>query len=210
MRAPMRPMRPMRPGSPRARNDDLLLATLMPPADHGSQEARNKKEDAIHDAKGPRGLEHTAGLVDGDAVGVHFGLAEDAEGQRVALGGNVAAVVAADAAQVPDAGDEGADEAQVDEGDEVAVGARAVVGEEGADGPHGREDRDDEEDEDRGRGEPVLLVVDVYEVGEHPEGWDLVWERLVEAGGRRTEGKKARGRRGRGSEGVRESKDLRE
>lgn len=55
----------------------------------------------------------------------------------------------------------------------MGVVAAAVVGEEGADGPDGSEDGDDEEDEDGGGREEVLAVVDVYEVGEHAEGWDL-------------------------------------
>jgi len=115
-------------------------------------------------------------LIDSDAIGVEIRLAEDAERERVGLGGDGGAVVVGDAAQVVDAGDEGADEAEVDEGDEVGVVAGAVVGEEGEDGPDGGEDGDDEEDEDGGWGEEVLGVVDVDEVGEHAEGGDL-WER---------------------------------
>lgn len=174
MRTPMRPVAPMRPGPPRRpRHHDLLLPPLVAVADHGGQQAGEEEENAIHDAKGPAGLEHGAGLVDRDAVGVDVGGAEDAEAQRVGLLVDVGAGVAADAAQVPDAGDEGAHEAQVDEGDEVRVVAAAVVGEEGEDGPDGGEDGDDEEDEDRGRRQEVLLVVDVDEVGEHAEGGDL-------------------------------------
>lgn len=62
--------------------------------------------------------------------------------------GHAAAAVLVDIAELVDARDKGADEAQVDEGDEPGVGFRAVVGEEGGDGPDGGEDRDDEEDED--------------------------------------------------------------
>jgi len=77
-----------------------------------------------------------------------------------------------DAAQGPDGADEGAHEAQVDEGDEEAVGAGAVPGEEGGDGPDAGEDRDDEEDEDGVRGEGVGAVVEGDEVGEHAYYWD--------------------------------------
>ncbi len=76
-------------------------------------------------------------------------------------------------AQLVDAGDEGADEAEVNEGDEEGVGARAVVGEQRGDGPGGAEDRDDEQDQDVVRGESVGFRVDVDEPGEHAEGGDL-------------------------------------
>jgi len=78
----------------------------------------------------------------------------------------------ADAAQGPDGADEGADEGEVDEGDEEAVGARAVVREEGGDGPGAGEDGDDEEDEDGVWGEGVGGYVDVDEVGEHADCGD--------------------------------------
>jgi hypothetical protein len=174
MRAPVRAMRPVGPGpAGRTRHDDVLLAAVVAAADHGREQAGDEEEDAVHDAEDPAGLEHGAGLVDVDAKRIHVRGAEDAEAQRVGLLVDVGARVAGDAAQVPDAGDEGADEAEVDEGDEVRVVARAVVGEEGEDGPHGRQDGDDEEDEDRGGREQVLRVVDVDEVGEHAERWDL-------------------------------------
>lgn len=170
----MAPMAPVAARPPRAPgDDDLLLPGRIPAADERGQQAGDEEEDAVHDAEDPAGLEHGAGLIDGDAVRVDVGLAEDAQGQGVGLRGDAGAVVGADAAQVVDAGDEGADVAEVDEGDEVAVGPAAVVGEEGEDGPHGGEDGDDEEHEDGGRGEQVLRVVDVHEVGEHAERWDL-------------------------------------
>jgi len=69
-----------------------------------------------------------------------------------------------DAAEFVDACDEGADETEVDEGDEEAIGFGAVVGEEGADCPGGGEDADDEEDEDVVWCEGVVGCVDVHEV----------------------------------------------
>jgi hypothetical protein len=176
MRAPMTPMRPMAttpPGSPL--HYDLLRHRRRPPAHQRSQQARNEEENTIHDAERPTGFQHRARLIDSDTIGIEIRLPEDAERERVRLGSDGGAVVVGDAAQVVDAGDEGADEAEVDEGDEVGVVAGAVVGEEGEDGPDGGEDGDDEEHEDGGWSEEVLGVVDVDEVGEHAEGGDL-WE----------------------------------
>ena len=48
-----------------------------------------------------------------------------------------------------------------------------MVGEEGCDSPGGAEHGDDEEDKDVVGGEGVGFGVDVHEVGEHAEGWDL-------------------------------------
>src|ERR1700728_2829974 len=112
-------MGPRAPCAPR--NDDLLLAPIMAAADKRGEQARDEKEDAIHDAKGKTRLEHGTCLVNRHAKGIDVRLAEDAEGEGIALGRDAGAGVAGDAAQVPDAGDEGADEAQVDEGDEMAI-----------------------------------------------------------------------------------------
>jgi hypothetical protein len=169
----MRPVRSTGPRAPRPRHDDFPLPFPVLAAKDGGEQAGEEEEYAVHDAEGPARLEHGARLVGGDAIGVEVGLGEDAQGERVALGRGAGAIVAADVAQGADAADEGADDAQVDEGDEVGVVARAVVGEEGEDAPDGGEDGDDEEDEDGGGREAVLLVVDVHEVGEHAEGWDL-------------------------------------
>jgi len=61
-------------------------------------------------------------------------------------GRDVGAFVVRDEAQFVNAGDEGPDEADVDEGDEEGVRFGAVVGEKGCDCPGGGEDGDDEED----------------------------------------------------------------
>jgi len=77
-----------------------------------------------------------------------------------------------DEAELVDASDEGAHEAEIDEGDEQGVGFRAVVGEECGDGPGGAEHGDNEEDEDVVGGEGVGFGVDVHEPCEHAECWD--------------------------------------
>lgn len=78
-----------------------------------------------------------------------------------------------DETQLVGAGDEGADEAQVDEGDEESVRFRAVVGEEREDGPGSGEDRDDEEDEDVVGCQGIVGGVNVDKPGEHAESRDL-------------------------------------
>lgn len=130
------------------------------------------KEDDVHDGKGPAGLEHGAGLVglpapvrDGDVGGRVPG--------RCGGGGEGAAAAAVgvgDAAKLVDGGDEGGEEAEVDEGDEVGVCGRAVVAEEGEDGPGEGEDGDDEEDEDRVGRQGVVGDELVDEPGEHSHG----------------------------------------
>lgn len=169
----MTPMAAVAPAPARSPiDDDLLLHRRGLPTHQCGQQTGDKEKDAIHDAKGPAGLEHGAGLVHAHAKSVDVRLAEDAEGQGVALAGERRAVVGADATQVVDASDESPDEAEVDEGDEVAVVPAAVVGEEGEDGPYSREYCDNEEDEDGGWGEQILGIVDVDEVGEHAKGGD--------------------------------------
>jgi len=143
-----------------------LLPRHLTPTDPQRQQRRKKEENTIHDTKRKRRLEHRTRFINIDTDAIERRGAKDAEGDAVRVGGfQRCAVCAADAAQVVDAGDEGAYEAQVDEGDEVGVGARAVVGEERGDGPDGGEHGDDEEDEDVGGGEFVVFCVDVDEPG---------------------------------------------
>jgi len=82
---------------------------------------------------------------------IYTDAAQDAEIDLVGIAScDVRAVLVGYAAQLVDPCDQGADETEVDEGDEEGVVFRAVVGEEGADCPGGREHGDDEEDEDVG------------------------------------------------------------
>lgn len=120
------------------RNIDVLLTTIALGAtgDQESEHAGEEEKDAVHDAKDPAGLEHGARLVDVEPHATQGDGAQHAEADdRVRVGCDATAVVVPDAAQLVDAGDQGADEAEVDEGDEECVGARAVVGEECVDGP---------------------------------------------------------------------------
>ncbi|QSZ32193.1 hypothetical protein DSL72_001764 [Monilinia vaccinii-corymbosi] len=121
--------------------------SLVAPPHHTRQQARDEKEDAIHDAKREARLEHGAGLVDRDAHAVHVGIAPRAKidivPTRRADGG---AVGMRDEAERVDARDQRAEETEVDKGDEERIVARAVVGEERCNGPGACEDRHDEED----------------------------------------------------------------
>lgn len=140
---------------------------------HKGNDGGDEEEDAVHDAKGPASLEHGAGLVGAPVpAGASSAPSAAADGPVVAARDGHAVGVA-DAAQVPDAGDEGAHEAEVDDADEERIGRRPVVAEEGEDGPREGENRHDEEDENRLRREDVVLVVAVNEPGEHAHGGEL-------------------------------------
>ena len=143
-------------------NHDLLL---FPPTMKTSQQTRDEEEDAIHDSKRKTSLQHRTGLIhiDGESRNTARDIAEiDGVGRA---GTDAGARVFADEAQFIDRGDEGADETEIDEGDEEGVGFRAVVGEERCDCPGGAKDGDDEEDEDVGWCEGIVRGVDVHEVG---------------------------------------------
>lgn len=139
------------------------------------EDGGEEEEDAVHDAKGPAGLEHGARLVDVSRDAVDRGLAEDAEADVVRVAAaDVGAVGVADPAQVVHAGDEGAHEAQIDEGYEDGVGRRPVVGEQREHGPGEREHRDDEEDQHVGRRQDIGRVPAVDEPGKHAHSRDLL------------------------------------
>lgn len=113
-----------------------------------SKNTRNEKEDAVHDSKRKGSLQHRALLVRRKVQGVdRYTTKSKANGVRRALCDR-GAVLVGDAAQFVDACDEGADEAEIDEGGEACVVTGAVVGEEGCDGPGSAKDTDNEEDED--------------------------------------------------------------
>lgn len=135
-------------------------------------ERGEEEQDGVHDGKRPASLEHGAGLVGGPVVvRAGDGNITKAVGP-VAVARDVGAVGVADAAQIPDGGDEGADEAEVDEADEHGIGRGAVVGEEGEHGPGEGKDRDDEEHENGIGREGVCLDEAIDEPGEHAHGGD--------------------------------------
>lgn len=111
------------------------------------QQARDKEENGIHDAKRKTSLEHRARLVDVDAESIKVRRPDGAQVDKVRVPAiDRGAVHGADPPEIINGGDEGADEGEVDEGDELRVGGGAVVAEQRGDGPGEREDGDDEED----------------------------------------------------------------
>lgn len=129
-------------------NHHLLLFPL--PTHEQQQEARNSKEDAVHDPERKARLQHRAILI---RVQAEWRISADAivvDGEReVAVVFESGAVGSGDVAQFVDAGDEGANEAEVDEGDEEGGVTGGFAAEDGGDGPGGGEDGNDEEDSER-------------------------------------------------------------
>ena len=122
------------------------------------QDERDEEEHRVHNPKRPRRLQHRAVLVDIDRpwrIAADAKIAErpesDVDGREL----EACAVGLADAAELVVGGNEGADEAEVDEGDEEGRAAGGAEAEEGHDGPGTGEDRDDEEDEDVGWSEEI-------------------------------------------------------
>lgn len=136
-------------------DNNLLL--LLRAAHDKRKESRDGEQHAIHDAEGIARLQQVAGV-----FGPDDGVRREVDVPE-SVGGCGGAGLVADEAQLVDGADERADEAQVDEGDEVGVGARAVVREQRVDSPTGGEHGHDEQDEDIGRGEGIVLHVDVDE-----------------------------------------------
>lgn len=135
----------------------------------------DEEEDAVHDAEGEAGLEHSARLVDGDVDSVEVGRTEDAKTLIIrAACLNVGAVGARDPTEVVHAGDQSANEAEVDETDEARIGLATVVAEQGEDGPGRAEDRDNEQYQNVCRSEEVVLIVAADKVGKHSEKGNLL------------------------------------
>jgi hypothetical protein len=87
-----------------------------------SQYTRNKEENAIHNRKRKASLQHRALLISSKMQAIHINAAQYAEVDLVGIAGcDVRAVFMGDAAQLVDACDQGADEAEVDKGDEEGV-----------------------------------------------------------------------------------------
>lgn len=145
---------------------------------HPGRQRGNGKEDGVHNGKRPRGLEHGARLADGPRV------ARDADVVDVvvpdAVDGRVLAVGVLDLAQVDDAGDEAAEEAEVDKGDEHSVVGGSRVVEQREEGPGEGEDGDDEEDEDVVGREDVCVVELFDEPAEHAN-WRYLERMSIEA-----------------------------
>ena len=131
---------------PPVRLCNLRLPSIPASVHEKQQNARYEKEDAIHYAKCKARLQHRAiligiemeGRISADAIII------DGHGE-VTVCGEACAVCVGDVAKFVDAGDEGADEAEVDEGDEDGGIAGGFATENGYDGPGGGQDGDDEE-----------------------------------------------------------------
>lgn len=126
---------------------------------------RDGKEDGVHNGKRPRGLEHGARLADGPRIARNAHVVDVVVPD--AVDGRVLAVGVLDLAQVVDAGDEAAEEAEVDEGDEHSVVGGSRVVEQREEGPGECEDGDDEEDQDVVGGEGVCVVEFLDKPAEH-------------------------------------------
>lgn len=114
----MAPPAPMAPSAHTSLPDhDVTLVTVQDPSEDGSEE----EENDVHDAEGEGGLQHGTIFVD---ISCPVRIALDAkvsEGAKIDIdraGVEVCAVGAADSAELVDTGDEGAKEAEVNQGDE--------------------------------------------------------------------------------------------
>ncbi len=118
-------------------------AVAVQAGDDGGEE----EEDGVEDAEGEGGLEHGARLVDVDAGdAVDGGAAEDAEAHvHRGAAHDVGAVGVGQEPLLVHGPDEGADEQDVDDGDEDGVGRGPVVREEREHGPGRGYHRHDEE-----------------------------------------------------------------
>lgn len=85
------------------------------------ENGRPEEEERVHDPEGEGSLQQGAGLVDVHAEVIPIFAADVPEGPQGEVegpGAEIGAVGRCDVAELVDAGDEGADEAEVDEGDE--------------------------------------------------------------------------------------------
>ena len=119
---------------------------LLLPLHKDQPESRNGKEDGIHDAECPRGFEHGTLFIDVEikpVIAAHsIGPQSD---RKIAIIAEVRAIGVGDVAKVIDAGDQGANEAYVDERDEVGGPTGGFATEEGQSTPCYCKGGDDEE-----------------------------------------------------------------
>lgn len=136
---------------------DHYVPVVPLPMHKQQQEARDGKKDAVHDAERKTRFQHGAMLIrvqmkrrtPTDSIIVN------GDGE-VGVGGEICAVCIGDVAELVDAGDEGADEAEVDERYKDGGVTGGFTAEDSGDGPGGGQDGNDEEDEDGVGGEEVL------------------------------------------------------
>ena len=126
--------------------DHHVLLLLLPLHKH-QPKRRNRKQDNVHNPKRKGRLEHRTLLVQIEVepiIAAHAVRAQrDGEGAAI---GEIRAAGVADATEVVDARNQGADEADVDEGDEVGGAAGGFAPDDGQEAPCYGEGGDYEED----------------------------------------------------------------
>lgn len=144
-----------------------MMSLLMMPQEI-RKHRRRKKRKRIQYRKRKRRLQHRTHFIWILAQRIIRSLTPEskgAQGQQVLAAGEVVAVFRGDTAELVDAGDEGADEAEVDGGNEDGGPFGVAVAQEGFEGPDAGEHGDDEEEEDVGGCEHVGVDEAVDEPG---------------------------------------------
>lgn len=157
--------------APRRRRAPHFLPRHRPrltPPDPQRPKRRPEEENNLHDPHCKARLQHRTGLVQIICERVPCLRAiepERAQGDVFAVAVPVSAVRVCDEAQFVDAGDEGAEEEEVDEGDKDGGAFCGGVADHRVNAPEDGDDTDDEEDEDVDWGDYVGFEEAVDEVG---------------------------------------------
>jgi hypothetical protein len=126
----------------------LLAAVVI--EDEQRPDGRKEEEHHLHNAHRKRRLEHGARLVEIQACARVHNRAKRAQRDRRAGRIPAGAVGAGNEAQLVHAGDQRAEEAEIQERDEEGGAARAAEADQRVEAPEGRDGADDEEDQDVG------------------------------------------------------------
>jgi len=150
---------------PAPRRSSILLNRLYIQPCHNP---RDKEKDYIHNPHRKTRLQHRTPLIHTNLYCVQIRTAKNpqTQGNRIALL-DISAVRIADKAEFINGSDEGAKEAEVDDGDEAAVASGTVVCDEAEDAIGYGEGGGDEKDEYVIRGKYVGVEILTQEVGEH-------------------------------------------
>jgi len=151
-------------------NDDTVV-TVMAVHEQG-QKSGNEEENDVHDSESPGSLEHGALTVDVPSVRVSGDIEETKISVVGAVGVPVGAIGIGDTSELVNGSNEGADEEEIDKGNELGRVPCARIEEKGAQSPCCTKDGDDEKNQDRRRGEEVAAVVPVDEPCQHTQGWN--------------------------------------
>lgn len=129
----------------------LVHHIAMVPVQEETQAEGEEEEDAVHDSERKGRLEHRACLVDVQRqvrAGVVAIITKGPERDVEAAGGEVGAILVADATELVDGGDEGTNEAEINDGDKDGRAFGRAVADQGRESPCACEDGDDEHCED--------------------------------------------------------------